>query len=118
MSDTTVQLISWAFIAANSGRILAYLPQFVAVYRCTKGAKAVSVLTWAYFALAHLTGFLYAVYVAHDTRMAWVFTGNFAACATLVMLVCWRRWGHLLSQSPTRHAERLERLAGVVASDA
>lgn len=94
MSDSAIQLISWAFIVANAGRILAYLPQFVAAYRCEKGALAVSVLTWIYFGVAHFTGLLYAHYVVQDSSMALVFAGNFCACVALVLLVTCKRRAH------------------------
>ncbi len=88
------EILSWVFLVANSGRILAYLPQMIAAWRCPIGARSVSVSTWSYFAFAHLTALLYAVYVLRDFRSAWIFAGNLAATTFLVVLIVWRRRQH------------------------
>jgi len=38
-----------AFALLNGGRVIAYMPQIVCVYRCQNGAAAVSLLTWIMF---------------------------------------------------------------------
>jgi uncharacterized membrane protein YwaF len=84
-------LIGWLFLIANSGRLLAYLPQIVAVVRCDVGAKSVSILTWGYFAFAHLTALLYALVVLHDEKSVWIFSGNFVVTVVLVAIVYLKR---------------------------
>jgi hypothetical protein len=86
--------IGWLFLLANSGRLLAYIPQILAAARCDAGAKSVSVLTWGYFAFAHLTALLYALVVLHDDKSAWIFCGNFLVTIVLVAIVCWKRRHH------------------------
>ena len=59
-SDYAVWLIGWAYVLVNAGRVLSYLPQIVAVWRCSDGARSISLLTWSYWACSHLTASLYA----------------------------------------------------------
>jgi hypothetical protein len=89
--DTLHQAIVWLFVTVNAARTLAYLPQICSVLRSHDGARGVSTLTWGYFALSHLTGSLYSLDVAHDSRLAGVFLGNFLACGVLLGVVYWRR---------------------------
>jgi len=91
MNDAVTYWVTWAFFAANAGRIFAYFPQILAAVRCKNGAVAVSRMTWTYFATAHFTGCLYGLMVIHDSNMAIVFLGNFIACVTLVGIVTWKK---------------------------
>lgn len=84
-------LVGWLFLIANSGRLLAYFPQIIAAARCDAGAKSVSVITWGYFAFAHLTALLYAIVVLQDSKSVWIFTGNFVVTLILVGIVMWKR---------------------------
>jgi hypothetical protein len=79
------------FLIANGGRIVAYLPQIMSTWYCPTGARSVSVLTWSYFAFVHLTALLYALFVLHDSRSVWIFSGNLAVTACLVALLLWTR---------------------------
>lgn len=87
-------LVGWLFVLANGGRLLAYIPQIIAAARCDTGAKSVSLLTWAYFAFAHLSALLYAAEVLHDQRSIWIFTGNLCVTLLLVGLLGWKRCEH------------------------
>jgi hypothetical protein len=90
-SDVGCQAIAWLFLVTNTGRLLAYLPQIVATLRCGTGARSVSVLTWSYFALAHFSAVLYALYVLRDSRSALIFSGNLAVTLALVAIILWKR---------------------------
>ena len=92
--ENATEIITWLFVAANTGRILAYVPQLVAAWNCKNGATSVSRLTWGYFAFAHLAGILYATYVVNDHRMMLVFCGNFVVCLLLVAIVTWKKLSH------------------------
>ena len=92
--DALTEFIAWLFVAANAGRLLGYLPQVVAAWRCRNGAAAVSRMTWGYFAFAHFTGALYGLVVIHDLKMAYVFLGNAAVCILLVSIVTWKKRQH------------------------
>ena len=52
-----------AFAVMNGGRVIAYVPQMVRVYRDPYGASAVSLMTWALFAAANVTTVWYALAV-------------------------------------------------------
>lgn len=94
MTEYITDIVTWAFFAANGGRILAYIPQLVAAWKCENGAKSVSRMTWGYFAFAHMTGILYGLIVIHNAQMALVFAGNFVVCSLLVGIVTWKEIRH------------------------
>lgn len=89
--DTLHQAIVWLFVSVNAARTLAYVPQIWSALKSPDGARGVSAVTWAYFALSHLTGCLYSLAIAHDSRLAGVFLGNFVACGALLGVLYWRR---------------------------
>ncbi len=99
-------VITWMFVLANGGRIVAYLPQIMSAWYCPSGAKSVSILTWSYFAFAHLTALLYALFVLHDSRSVWMFSGNLGATACLVGLLLWKRQRYRQSLLGPRRDER------------
>ena len=94
MTENLTDIITWAFFAANGGRILAYLPQLLAAWQCENGAKSVSRMTWGYFAFAHFTGVMYALVVIHNNQMMVVFLGNLVVCCLLVGIVSWKKSRH------------------------
>lgn len=86
------ELLSWLYLFSNMGRILAYLPQIRAAWCCESGARSVSLLTWSYFAFAHLTALLYTTYVLQDSKTTLIFAGNFLITMMLVGVLLWKRW--------------------------
>jgi hypothetical protein len=90
--DNMSETITWLFVTVNSARMLAYLPQIYKAWGCNDGARSISMVTWSYFALAHLTGALYSFSLANDPKLASVFVGNCLACSALVLVVGWKRW--------------------------
>ena len=94
MTEHITDIVTWAFFAANGGRIVAYIPQLIAAWKCENGAKSVSRMTWGYFAFAHLTGILYGLLVIDNQQMALVFGGNFVVCCLLVGIVTWKKSRH------------------------
>jgi hypothetical protein len=89
--DSLTQVVTWVFMVANMGRLLAYLPQIHAAATCRNGATGVSRMTWGYFGVAHLAGAVYGLKVAQDFKMVVVFSSNFVACAMVVGLVTWKK---------------------------
>ena len=89
--DALHQTIVWLFVTVNAARTMAYVPQIWSVLKSHDGARGVSTVTWGYFALSHLTGSLYSLDIAHDSKLAGVFLGNFVACGVLLGVVYWRR---------------------------
>lgn len=83
--------IGWIYVLANTGRVVSYLPQIAAVWRASDQAPSISLLSWSYWSLSHLTGALYGGLAAQDWRLLWVSVGNFASCTTVVILVLRRR---------------------------
>jgi hypothetical protein len=89
--DAYGQAIAWLFLVTNTGRLLAYFPQIFATLRCEAGARSVSVVTWSYFAAAHLSALLYALFVLRDARSALIFSGNLGVTLALVAIILWKR---------------------------
>lgn len=85
-------LVIWLFVTVNAGRAVAYVPQIWSALRCRNGAIAVSLVTWSYFALAHLCGAIYSLRIVQDEKLASVFFGNFLACGVLLVVVGIRRY--------------------------
>lgn len=89
------EFITWLFVVANTGRLLAYLPQFLSAWRCPNGAVSVSIMTWCYFSFAHATALLYTALVLRDSKSAWIFAGNLLVTVCLVTLLIYKRLRHL-----------------------
>jgi hypothetical protein len=96
--DNMSETITWLFVTVNSARMIAYFPQIHKAWACNDGARSISMVTWSYFALAHLTGALYSFSVANDPKLASVFVGNCLACSALVAVVGWKRRNLAASQ--------------------
>jgi hypothetical protein len=113
--DNMSETITWLFVTVNSARMLAYLPQIYAAWHCNDGARSISLVTWSYFALAHLTGTFYSLSVANDPKLAAVFAGNCLACSALVAVVGWKRRSIASSQPKAvkRTIDRLVPAAGI-----
>jgi hypothetical protein len=41
-----LSVIAWSYLLINATRVLTYVPQVLAVWRCNHGARSVSLLTW------------------------------------------------------------------------
>ena len=83
-----------AFALFNGGRVVAYMPQIVCVYRCRNGAAAVSLLTWIMFTAANAATVTYALTVSADLVVAGVFGLNALSCMVIAALVAFRRLSH------------------------
>jgi hypothetical protein len=80
-----------AFALLNGGRVLAYVPQIISVYRCRDGAPAVSATTWFMFTAANLATASYALTVSSDLVVAGMFGLNALGCVAITTLVTLRR---------------------------
>lgn len=87
-AEAAIVLTFWI---ANIGRILAYMPQIVAICRAKGRSESVSCATWLLFFVSSLASALYAGVVATHTVMMLVFAANAACCAAIVGLLCWKR---------------------------
>jgi uncharacterized protein with PQ loop repeat len=106
LTISCVDVFTWLFLIANAGRVLAYMPQIVAAWKCQSGAKSVSLLTWSYFTFAHLTALIYALVVLQDAKSAWIFAGNLLFTGLLVALLIFKRIHH-------RHQARAAASSGI-----
>lgn len=88
---TTEAAITFTFLVTNTARVLAYLPQIVAIARDEGRAKAVSGSTWSLFFVANLSSTLYAGLLSGDSTMMIAFAANTACCASIVATLCWKR---------------------------
>ncbi|WP_199084959.1 hypothetical protein [Bosea sp. ASV33] len=88
---TTESAIMFAFLLTNFARVLAYLPQIIAIARDEGRAKAVSGSTWSLFFVANLSSALYAGLLSGDSTMMVAFAANAACCAAIVATLCWKR---------------------------
>ena len=80
-----------AFTLLNSGRVIAYLPQMIRIYRDPHGAAAVSIATWALFASANVATVCYALFVVADLIVAVVFAMNAIGCVAIVVMTIVKR---------------------------
>lgn len=100
------ELIGWLFLVTNTGRLVAYFPQIFAAARCDAGARSVSLLTWSYFAVAHFTALLYAIFVLRDPYSIAIFCGNFVVTLVLVVVVARKRVLNGAKDLSRRHEKR------------
>jgi uncharacterized protein with PQ loop repeat len=104
LSMLSAEFVTWVFVVANTGRLLAYLPQFISAWRCPHGAMSVSIVTWCYFSFAHVTALLYAALVLQDSKSVYIFAGNFFITACLVALLLYKRFEHRRAQPKATRA--------------
>ena len=84
--------IAWAYLAINATRIFTYVPQIIAVWRCTDGARAISLLTWGSWAVSHLSGLAYGALVLHDRFFVVITTINLLGCTSVTSIAAMHRW--------------------------
>lgn len=78
------------FIAGNTVRIFAYVPQIYKVATDANGARGLSHATWLMFLIAHLSTILYALVTSGDVGLALCFAGNAGCCAIILGVAFWR----------------------------
>jgi hypothetical protein len=83
-----------AFALFNGGRVIAYVPQMIRVYRDPNGAAAVSLMTWTLFTAANVATVLYALINSDDRVVAGVFGLNALGCLVVVGLTAVKRIRH------------------------
>lgn len=88
---TTETAVMLAFLLTNVARVLAYLPQIVAIARDEGRARAVSCATWSLFFVSNFSSALYAGLLSADLAMTLAFAANTTCCAAIVGMLCWKR---------------------------
>ena len=84
--------IAWAYLGTNATRVVTYVPQIVAAWRCTDGARAISLLTWGSWVVSHLTSLAYGTLVLHDPFFVAITMINLLGCSTITAIVAIHRW--------------------------
>ena len=90
-SATLMSIVSWLYLATNSVRAVTYVPQIVAVWHCTDGARAISLVTWSSWVLANLAGVMYGAWVVRDGLFITISAINLVCCATVALIAARRR---------------------------
>ena len=91
LSGSAAAAVGWFYLVTNSVRVITYIPQIIAVWRCTDGARAVSLLTWGSWMISNLTAVAYGALVVNDVFFAAISTVNFIGCATVTAIAARRR---------------------------
>jgi len=91
--------IAWSYLAINSTRIVTYVPQIVAAWRCTDGARAISLFTWSSWTVSHVSGLAYGTLVLHDMFFSVITLINLLGCLSVTSIVTMHRLRLRRSQS-------------------
>ena len=90
-NDPMAMAIGWFYLVTNSVRILTYLPQIIAVWRCRDGARAISLLTWGSWSISNVAAVLYGMLVVHDAFFVAISTINLIGCGAVTVIAARRR---------------------------
>ncbi len=86
-----VGAVVWCYVGINATRLLTYLPQIVAAWRCRDGARSISLWTWGSFTLSNLTSLLYGMLVLSDPFFMAVSMVNLVCSAAVTSIAARRR---------------------------
>jgi hypothetical protein len=94
MEDAMPDITFALFVACNSIRLVAYLPQIHKAATDRNGVSSVSCTTWLLFLLAHLSTIAYSLVNRSDWVLAACFTSNAICCIAILAVVHWKRRKH------------------------
>ena len=83
--------VAWLYLLSNAVRFFSYLPQIMVVWRCSDGARSISLLTWSMWSISHITATLYGVLVVRDAFFIFVSLVNLGGCAAVTVIAARRR---------------------------
>ena len=83
--------IAWLYILTNAARVFTYVPQLMAVWRSTDGARDISLLTWGSWVVANATAVAYGAFVIYDLFFTLIATLNLVCCAAVTVIGARRR---------------------------
>ena len=89
--STWLAAIAWIYLITNATRLVTYLPQIIVVWRCTDGARSVSVLTWGSWVVSQASAMLYGMLVLRDLPFVAISVINFVGCACVTVIALRRR---------------------------
>ncbi len=98
---TMLSAIAWLYLITNATRVVTYVPQIMVVWRCTDGARSVSLLTWGSWVLSQLSALFYGVLVVNDLPFVLISVINLLGCACVTGIAMRRRaqWKRKLALS-------------------
>ena len=79
-----IEVAAVAFFVGNGVRILAYVPQMVALARCRGEPAGFSMTSWVMFGVAHGATAVYTLLVLGDVGMTAIFAVNFLCCGVII----------------------------------
>lgn len=91
-TDVLYGLVAWVYLLTNGARVVAYVPQIHAVWRCADGAASISLLSWGTWTLSHIAALLYGLLVLHDVPFVLVTSLHLAGCGTVTWIALRRRY--------------------------
>jgi hypothetical protein len=91
LAESDLAVIGWLYLLTNATRVVNYIPQIVAVWRCTDGALSMSLLTRGSWVLSNLTAKVYDALVVRDTFFVFISLVNLAGCAAVAAIAARRR---------------------------
>lgn len=86
-----LSLIGWLYLLTNATRVFTYIPQIVVVWRCTDGARSISLFTWMSWVLSNLTATVYGVLAVRDVLFVAISLINLTGCGLVVLIAARRR---------------------------
>lgn len=81
--DTLIMLVTLSNAVFTSCRIVAHVPQLIAVVRDRCGAGAISVSSWVLFTFANASNGAYALVLADDVAMCLINLASGSLCAAV-----------------------------------
>jgi len=89
-----IDVLRSLYAVSGSALVLAYVPQFVTVWKCRDGARGVSLVTWGAWCAAAVVSFLYACCVVQDRSYGMVTGGSAIGCFAVTGLATLKRVRH------------------------
>lgn len=105
LSPATAAAIGWFYLTTNAARIVTYVPQIVAVWRSTDGARAISLFTWSSWLVANVAATLYGVFIVRDLLFVAIALVNLGGCGSVTLIAAHRRG--LIGSSAARRGDRI-----------
>ncbi|KWR83371.1 hypothetical protein [Cupriavidus sp. IDO] len=87
----TNSTIASLYILTNAARVFTYVPQLMAVWRSTDGARDISLFTWGSWVVANATAVAYGAVVIHDLFFTLIAVLNLVCCAAVTVVGVQRR---------------------------
>jgi hypothetical protein len=81
------------FVACNSIRVVAHVPQVLKAATDRNGASSISMMTWALLLVAHLSTVAYALVNRSDLGLA-ACPNQCRLCGAILAIVWWKRRTH------------------------